>query len=192
MIEVIVPRRTEIDTSSTARTPPNRFETAVAARSSSSAGFSNAAPPKEFGRHMRQRYGWHDADAIKRMQPVTWLTGFSLGRGSALLPLIGRRGTIAAEQPRGPGDERRRCRQFAGDLADRISRQRQDDAAAPCAGRPVLFRYGGHRQRGRRDPNRSLPRRFRRGRCPRAAGWLPVLHGARGYCAETAQPERAA
>src|SRR5213595_3748944 len=89
MIEAISPRRTEIDTSSTARTPPNRFETAVAARSSSSAGFSNRAPPKEFGRHMRQRYGWHDADAIKRMQPVTWLTGLSLGRGSALLPLIG-------------------------------------------------------------------------------------------------------
>src|SRR5712671_6577062 len=98
MIEAISPRRTEIDTSSTARTPPNRFETAVAARSSSSAGFGNRAPPKEFGRHMRQRYGWHDADAIKRMQPVTWLTGLSLGRGSALLPLTGRRGTIAAEQ----------------------------------------------------------------------------------------------
>ena len=50
------------------------------------------------------------------MQPVTWLTGFSLGRGSALLPLTGRRGTITAEQPRGPGDERRRYRRFAGTL----------------------------------------------------------------------------
>src|SRR5437588_151036 len=151
MIEAISPRRTEIDTSSTARTPPNRFETAVAARSSSSAGFSNRAPPKEFGRHMRQRYGWHDADAIKRMQPVTWLTGLSLGRGSALLPLTGRRGTITAEQPRGPGDERRRYRRFAGDAADRISRQRQADGAAPPACRPLLFLYGGPRQRGRLD-----------------------------------------
>src|SRR5438067_12631138 len=81
IIEAISPRRTENDTSSTARTPPNRFDTAVAASSSSSAGFRNRRSSRGwhmrrgYGWHMRQGYGWHDADAITRMQPVTWLTG---------------------------------------------------------------------------------------------------------------------
>jgi hypothetical protein len=36
MIEAIAPRRTAIDTSSTARTPPNRFDTSVTLSNTSS------------------------------------------------------------------------------------------------------------------------------------------------------------
>ena len=44
MIEAISPRPTEIETSSTARTPPNRFDTAVAASSTSPGMISSDAP----------------------------------------------------------------------------------------------------------------------------------------------------
>src|SRR3981189_352801 len=75
MIEAISPRRTENDTSSTARTPPNRLDTAVAASSSSSAELTTRRSSRD--RHMRQAYGCHDADANTRMQPVTWRTGIT-------------------------------------------------------------------------------------------------------------------
>src|SRR5216683_7644826 len=80
MIEAIAPRLTAIDTSSTARTPPNRFDTAVAASKMSSEVPADAAvapttmllrPPEMTRRLMRCRYGWHDADAFTRMQPRT-------------------------------------------------------------------------------------------------------------------------
>src|SRR5216683_1078350 len=88
MIEAIAPRLTAIDTSSTARTPPNRFDTAVAA-SNTSSDVSAArvvapsamllaflSPQPVF---MRRRYGRHDAGANKRMQPLAWRTGHSGG-----------------------------------------------------------------------------------------------------------------
>src|SRR5436190_10380334 len=81
MIEAIAPRSTAIDTSSTARTPPNRFETAVAASNAPSeapadAGAAStcmlpASSQKTAWRLMRRRYGWHDADAVTRMQRPT-------------------------------------------------------------------------------------------------------------------------
>src|SRR5712691_4576808 len=81
MIEAIAPRSTAIDTSSTARTPPNRFDTAVAAsnvlsEAPADAGAAStcmlpASSQKTAWRLMRRRYGWHDADAIARMQPRT-------------------------------------------------------------------------------------------------------------------------
>src|SRR3954454_20442393 len=79
MTEVMPPRLTEIDTSSTARTPPNRFETAAAARRTSS---GPSAVPVHAPRAMplallpnyhgalQRRYGSHDAGAIGRMQHV--------------------------------------------------------------------------------------------------------------------------
>src|SRR6266852_2472686 len=89
MIEAIAPRLTAIDTSSTARTPPNRFDTAVAA-SNTSSDVSAArvvapsamllaflSPQPVF---MQRRYGRHDAGADKRMQPPAWRTGHSGGR----------------------------------------------------------------------------------------------------------------
>src|SRR5947207_695471 len=191
MIEAISPRRTENDISSTARTPPNRFDTAVAASSSSSAGFTNRRSSQD--RLMRRGYGWHDADAITRMQPVTSLKGGSPWSGDQRSCRRGpRRGTIARPYRGTSGDKRLCIRHAAGDIADRVSRQWQNDAAAPRPLRPVLFRYRGHRQRDRRDPDRSLSRGFHRGQRPRAAGRLPVLHGPRGSGAEPAQPDRAA
>src|SRR5437867_10371870 len=77
MIEAIAPRSTATDTSSTARTPPNRFDTA-AAFSNTSAGASAGrvvtptAMLRAFslgsGGIMRRRYARHDADATTRMQ----------------------------------------------------------------------------------------------------------------------------
>src|SRR5580700_1155280 len=85
MIEAISPRRAENVTSSTARTPPNRLETAVAAsRRSSEVPADAAVPPttilpassrKTQWRPMRRRYGWHDADAIARKQPFALPAG---------------------------------------------------------------------------------------------------------------------
>src|SRR5712672_2181836 len=82
MMEAIAPRLTAIDTSSTARTPPNRFDTAVAAsnvlsEAPADAGAAStcmrpASSQKTTWRLMRRRYGWHDADAIARMQPRTF------------------------------------------------------------------------------------------------------------------------
>src|SRR5260370_2639775 len=69
MIEAISPRRTENDTSSTARTPPNRLDTAVAASSSSSAELTNRRSSRD--PHMRRAYGCHDADATTKMHPLT-------------------------------------------------------------------------------------------------------------------------
>src|SRR5947209_3403645 len=96
MIEAISPRRTENDISSTARTPPNRFDTAVAASSSSSAGFTN--PRSSHDRHMRRGYGWHDADAITRMQQVTSPMRASPWAGISPCRQWPRRGTITSKQ----------------------------------------------------------------------------------------------
>src|SRR5204862_206611 len=49
MIEAISPRRAENDTSSTARTPPNRLDTAVATSSSSSGDFNRRSSRKSGG-----------------------------------------------------------------------------------------------------------------------------------------------
>src|SRR5579863_8275868 len=76
MIEAICPHLTEIDTSSTARTPPKRFD----APATTSCGPSSvredplaAAPSIRFAslplRRMRPGYGWHDADEIAIKQP---------------------------------------------------------------------------------------------------------------------------
>ena len=55
------------------------------------------------------------------------------------------------------------------DRADRVSRQRQNDAAAPRAGLAGARRYRRHHQRDRRDRDRPSPRRFRRGQRARTA-----------------------
>src|ERR1700732_105570 len=155
MIEAISPRRTENETPSTARTPPNRFDTAVAASSSSSAGFTNRRSSRD--RHMRRAYGCHDADANTRMQPVTWQTGITPWvRISALAGKAPGVERSPRSKREGWGDRRRCIRHAAGDAADRVSRKRQDDAAAPRPVGPVLFRYRGHHQRDRRHPDRPL------------------------------------
>src|SRR3954471_18744817 len=76
IIEAISPRRTLIDTSSTARTPPNRFDTPVTARCTSSVRVADVAatamprlPPNKRDGRMRPGYGRHDVDAIAIMQP---------------------------------------------------------------------------------------------------------------------------
>src|SRR5436190_15071676 len=80
MIEAMAPRFTEIETSSTARTPPNRFDTPRTSSSTSSGddmGDDAVLPcmlaaflPKTAWRLMRRRYGCHDAGAAGRMQPL--------------------------------------------------------------------------------------------------------------------------
>src|SRR5260370_41480805 len=79
MIEAISPRRTAIDTSSTARTPPNRFDTAVAAsRTSSDEPADRVVAPSTMllaflspqPAFMHRCYGRHDADPNPIMQPL--------------------------------------------------------------------------------------------------------------------------
>src|SRR6185503_3804028 len=79
MIEAMAPRSTEIETSSTARTPPNRFDTPRTSSSTSPAAEVDEDPvppcmlaaflPRQAWRLMRRRYGRHDAGAAGRMQP---------------------------------------------------------------------------------------------------------------------------
>src|SRR5262245_19666724 len=77
MIEAMRPRSTATETSSTARTPPNRFDTPLTVRMTSSAAdcaMLSRLPPIT-RRHMQHRYGRYDADASKRMQPLPWYDG---------------------------------------------------------------------------------------------------------------------
>src|SRR5271170_2402704 len=77
IIEAIAPRWTAIETSSTARTPPNRFDTAVTV-SNASSGVSAARIPApgamllaflpQIWLHMSAENGRHDGGADTRMQ----------------------------------------------------------------------------------------------------------------------------
>src|SRR5215469_15116186 len=77
MIEAICPCLTAIDTPSTARTPPKRFDAPSTTSCSSSRAVVEplaAAPAIRFvssrGRRMRLGYGRHDADEIAIKQPT--------------------------------------------------------------------------------------------------------------------------
>src|ERR1700722_14924894 len=81
MIEAMCPRRTESDTPSTARTPPNRFDAPVTTScTSSGVGGAVAAAIATFdflppGRDMRPGYGGHDAEGVPRTQPIVKFRG---------------------------------------------------------------------------------------------------------------------
>src|SRR5205823_5100807 len=111
MIEVMPPRRTEIDTPSTARTPPNRFDTpAAASRTSSASADPMLAPvamplallPKNHDGALQRRYGSHDAGAIARMQHVASRPAnvSGIGVASRRLPLRPPRETIHTDRER--------------------------------------------------------------------------------------------
>ena len=128
---------------------------------------------------MRRRYGWHDAGAAERMQPLHARADRSLPRcradptQRACRPhdLVAGRAALAGAAPRETMPAittdvewpARVTGQPAGDAADRVSRQRQNDAAAPRSDRARVFRHRRHHQRDRRDRDRPLPCRFRRG-----------------------------
>src|ERR1700722_15144353 len=82
MIEAMCPRRTESDTPSTARTPPNRFDASVTTSCTPSGAADLVAAAiairfvfLPFERDMRPGYGGHDAEGVPRTQPIVKFRG---------------------------------------------------------------------------------------------------------------------
>src|SRR5579862_4307925 len=91
MTEAMSPCRTSSDTSSTARTPPKRFDTWLTASWISPGdrladGVVDAGAMSRASLSLMHRgYGWHDAGAPSRMQPIAKRAALM----GALAPLAG-------------------------------------------------------------------------------------------------------
>src|SRR5271165_350485 len=197
MTEINSPERTESVTVSTARTPPKCFETPV---TTSCASPGETLPPFTSPDTMppafpRLPLARICAPLMAGMMQTQAAEGNGLCDCRALLLTVAlslrrRRETIGAEISRRRVVKRGPTGNSAYDRADRLSRQRQNDAAAPRACLARACGYRRHHQRDRRDRDRPSPGRLCRRERPRAARGLPVLRGARGPRAHIAQPPR--
>ena len=144
---------------------------------------------------MRRGYGWHDADATEIMQPSASV------KTSDRAPIWALAAARCAWNDRPPhrtepddaSGERPRPRQPADDGADRVSRQRQNDAAAPRAdvagARPTPPSSSTRSARSRSTITSSISSRATCSNCRAAACAAPCARTSRAPCA-TCSSER--
>src|SRR3954447_25885827 len=160
MTEISSPVRTESVTASTARTPPKCFDTPE---------MTSCVSPEETSPPFTSPPAFPRPSATPQCVPliaVMMQTRVAEGNGLChcrallLLPVLwprSRRETIGAGTSRRRMVKRDLIGDPAYDRADRVSRQWENDAAAPCARLACSRRYGCHHQRARRDRDRPSP-----------------------------------